>query len=635
MKKSYLMIAAAAGLMLAACSQEDDFVAQNAAAQQGDGAVLFDTYLSNNSTRAGQTGVMTTTTLQQTGFGIVAYTHSIAGSTTYTSLQSATATEIAPNFMWNQYVGYQASNWVYNPLKYWPNETAKSAPTLSDADQQKAQASDKEGVSFMAYAPFVKAAASTADRKVPSLVAKDNFKVFDGVTPASDFGLISMTANTTSGDAMIEYQVSASKPSKSVDLLWGTSSGFTYHPVSTNAATVMEAGLPVLNMEKPALDEKIKFDFKHALARIGLTVVGAFDQVAVGGKLDQNTRITVKSVTVKSKQFKTYGVLDLTNTEKGVAKWLQPKSDNTGLEGIKNATTDETLTISNADGGEMNPEIAYYLDDNNFGNFPAVSGVTTKEKNVISIGQTANMVQVEAPFKADGLTYYSGEGAQLLPSNKIVQPEYLDGTYYTLNESKKVYTATTTPKFDGTVYYTIKTPSSGTTGATIKANLSLMQKTWYSDCENIVDNSSLVDGTEYFTFDQFEATVAEPYYAKDATTSNKVTLYTQKNVPGYFMVIPTTGETLSPASADVTVTITYAVTTQDPNLSFTNDKSKTYKTSEVENVISQKVTLKEFTNGKAYNLRLILGLTSVKVEAEVTDWEAGTVESNLPQNLEI
>ena len=56
--------------------------------------------------------------------------------------------------------------------------------------------------------------------------------------------------------------------------------------------------------------------------------------------------------------------------------------------------------------------------------------------------------------------------------------------------------------------------------------------------------------------------------------------------------------------------------------------------SQIENVISQDVVLKDFNNGKSYNLKLILGLTSVKVEAEVSNWEVGTVESNLPQNLE-
>ena len=102
------------------------------------------------------------------------------------------------------------------------------------------------------------------------------------------------------------------------------------------------------------------------------------------------------------------------------------------------------------------------------------------------------------------------------------------------------------------------------------------------------------------------------------------TYYTVNTTPGYFMVIPTTGNT--PADKTVDVEITYYVTTADAKLNG--------GTSEIKNVIKQTVTLKEFTNGKAYNLKLILGLTSVKVDAEVSNWEVGTVESNLPQNLE-
>jgi hypothetical protein len=38
-------------------------------------------------------------------------------------------------------------------------------------------------------------------------------------------------------------------------------------------------------------------------------------------------------------------------------------------------------------------------------------------------------------------------------------------------------------------------------------------------------------------------------------------------------------------------------------------------------------------NGKSYNLKLILGLTSVKIDATVADWQlADDVEINLPKN---
>ena len=37
-------------------------------------------------------------------------------------------------------------------------------------------------------------------------------------------------------------------------------------------------------------------------------------------------------------------------------------------------------------------------------------------------------------------------------------------------------------------------------------------------------------------------------------------------------------------------------------------------------------------NGKSYNLNLVLGLTSVKMEAEVDDWKVINVQADLPQN---
>ena len=57
------------------------------------------------------------------------------------------------------------------------------------------------------------------------------------------------------------------------------------------------------------------------------------------------------------------------------------------------------------------------------------------------------------------------------------------------------------------------------------------------------------------------------------------------------------------------------------------------KYSNEQNIIEKQVPI-AFESGKSYNLKLILGLTSVKVDAEVSNWEVGTVESNLPQNLE-
>jgi len=90
-------------------------------------------------------------------------------------------------------------------------------------------------------------------------------------------------------------------------------------------------------------------------------------------------------------------------------------------------------------------------------------------------------------------------------------------------------------------------------------------------------------------------------------------------MPRYFMVIPT-------GVTPIKVKITYHVVTYDAKL-------KQY-VSDVKNVITKDTSL-DLKNGKAYNLKLILGLTSVKLDATVADWQVdGSTEVNLPRNNE-
>ena len=63
------------------------------------------------------------------------------------------------------------------------------------------------------------------------------------------------------------------------------------------------------------------------------------------------------------------------------------------------------------------------------------------------------------------------------------------------------------------------------------------------------------------------------------------------------------------------MTITYYVTTTDAALN--GGKS------EVQNVITKTITFAEgFVAGKAYTIAMVLGLTSVKLEATVEDWDS-------------
>lgn len=94
-------------------------------------------------------------------------------------------------------------------------------------------------------------------------------------------------------------------------------------------------------------------------------------------------------------------------------------------------------------------------------------------------------------------------------------------------------------------------------------------------------------------------------------------LFCDENVPA-LMIIPISGQ-----SSDLYVTIDYVVRTADKNLSagFT----------EVEQVITNKVTLSSLAPNKYYKIIMHLGLTSVKFEAKVADWQTasgGTYDEN-------
>lgn len=333
-------------MMLAACSNED--VTPSRAVESVSNAPMavgFDTYTSDNaSTRAGQVGVMTTTTLQTTGFGV------FATQTDNTTYSNATAT---PNFMYNQQVTYASPGWTYNPLKFWPNETIDDNKGASSIT-----ANEVDKVSFFAYAPWVNMKNTGALNVVGTLES--------GV----QVGITAISANNATGDPKVYYTV-ASKPTNSVDLLWGVAptGGLTYTDVH-NASVVTAQGKPFLNLTKPSKDQKIKFLFKHALARIGLKVVAAVDQIAPGGTLNAaETKIVIKEINITAATAKNKGILNLNNTTANTSLW----SDDSGTQLILSLTKDATSEMVDA---------LKYVDDG-AGSF-AKTGVTTSEQNVIA-----------------------------------------------------------------------------------------------------------------------------------------------------------------------------------------------------------------------------------------------------------
>ncbi len=265
MKKYFIFAAAAA--MFAACSSDDGLTSQTTDKQEtAQVPVDFGVYVNRGTTRAGQSGVINNaTTLQTPGFGVFAY---------YTDGKPYSETS-TPDFMYNQQVS--GSGWTYSPLKYWPNEFGQTA--ISD---------NQDRLTFFAYAPWVDVTPGTGRLKD---AAND------------DWGIVGLTTNTTTGDPYVKYYVSF-VPTTSVDLLWGVAAADD-KPVSvdnTNAKNKITAGSPYIDIFKPGAsgaDTKVKFDFKHALAKLNVQIDADVDvndhthSIGVDGK----TRIWVRSVT--------------------------------------------------------------------------------------------------------------------------------------------------------------------------------------------------------------------------------------------------------------------------------------------------------------------------------------------------
>lgn len=295
MKKMYLMMAAVAGI-LAACSGNEAEVLENAAGvskntPEAPVPVEFGAYVNRATTRAGMTGVLengTPNTSEDSrtglakGFGVFAY---YTDDDLYSQIYQ-------PNFMYNTKVYSTASNtWTYTPIRYWPNETGGGA--ISDGIDR---------LSFFAYAPYVEVDPTTG--------------IVSGDGVDADHGIVGLTRNAAIGDPFVKYNVNLD-PNSQVDFCWGVSAISTLSSVETLTNNSVTAGKPFLNLIKPNVSDKIKFDFKHALASLNVQIDGAFDEVSPSSTdIDNNTKIYVRKITFEG--FVLQGSFNL-NTDK--ATW--------------------------------------------------------------------------------------------------------------------------------------------------------------------------------------------------------------------------------------------------------------------------------------------------------------------------
>lgn len=336
----------AALIVFAGCSQIETVRDNNADKVH----VSFSTYVPKSVTKADITS--TSILAGQDGFGLFGY---------YTDAKTYDAATSPINFMFNQQVTSddEGTTWTYSPVKYWPNETANG--TVDGAATSDGGA---DHLTFFAYAPYQE-------------------KAGDVIT--------ALPENTGSGDPKIEYTVSDDL-SKAIDLLYGVAGAEGFEYKSANGQDVkIGAGLPMINLLKPTLGTDIKFNFKHALAKLSLDIQGAFDQVAAGGEIEKDTKITVESIEITAAGLNTKGSLNLNNTTASTPNWTDLSSKNLALS----LTGEENLNAEIIDAGDK------------YDGQP--SGVTGAKKRVLS-KETENFYLIPSSnesikFTVD-ITYY-------------------------------------------------------------------------------------------------------------------------------------------------------------------------------------------------------------------------------------
>ena len=284
--KKYLILAASAVLVLAACAKVETI--KNDVPE----AINFGVYAGNAATKAVSAtdyNSLTTALLQSStnGFGVFAY---YTDAKTYA--EAATAGTNKPNFMYNQQVTYSSPKWTYSPVKYWPNEHGASAVST-----------DTDKLTFLAYAPYVANFQIGTDKGVS---IKDN----QATAAAATEGIIAMTANDAAGDATLTFKVPASGDNQ-IDLLYGVMAE-TYQDVEN--ATIGAVGGPLQNLTKQKTNGQIKILFKHALAKVAIDikeVVNAAAPTTSVNPASDGTKVVVKSVKLKGTTIGTQGSLNL------------------------------------------------------------------------------------------------------------------------------------------------------------------------------------------------------------------------------------------------------------------------------------------------------------------------------------
>ena len=308
--RKYFFLPALALLTLASCGSDNDLTVDNNVpspneATQSQVPIAFGTYIGRSTTSRAATetkaqrGDMNNTTLETAGFGVFAY-HT--GNKNWTAASSAT-----PNYMYNERVVGSGGVWTYWPVKFWPNDFNGAGGAVdTQTTGGAATGTTNNYISFFAYAPY-------AGKDDTSTNPDGDGSVTSG--GQDNTGIIGISANNATGAPIVTYKLGATA-SDNVDLLWGTAATADADKIGTaNSSTTKQAGtqldggkgLVYVDLVKPHANDKIKFIFKHALAKVGGSVQTGETGVNHGLQvqldlsttpLPDETYVTIKSINI-------------------------------------------------------------------------------------------------------------------------------------------------------------------------------------------------------------------------------------------------------------------------------------------------------------------------------------------------
>ena len=261
-------------LALTACQHDDDATVGGDTTVGGDlqspTSLVLDAQVEQTVTRTGQTGMMDNTTLATTGFGVFIYGKNGTSDLFATQQPVTYANGDTPNAGALDDLHLHPRKWNYDPQRDW---------------------AEGETYDFYAYAPYV----------------------------ASPSGSTGITAVTGHPDGPVISYTVATDPAESVDLLWGVHGG---------------TGFPWLSQTRESNGGLVLFNFRHALAAIGLHVQAMIDKdndlIDFTDMSDPNEllgtaalKVTLQSITItpKTSAFYDGGTLDLNNSTANTPLW--------------------------------------------------------------------------------------------------------------------------------------------------------------------------------------------------------------------------------------------------------------------------------------------------------------------------